>query len=246
MPLPWETVWIIGASTGIGKAVAEQLAAQGAKVAASARSLEKLQTLSQGIKPYPLDVTKPQDVARTIKQIEMELGPIDLAILGAGMYQPMAASEFSAEVMRNTLDTNVMGVANALAELLPLMRQRQQGHVAVIASVAGYSGLPKAAAYGASKAALINMAESLAPELARDNITLSVINPGFVETPMTAVNDFPMPFVMQPDEAATLIIKGLTKKRFEIAFPWIFVSILKLLKLLPYPIYFWLTRRLVK
>lgn len=238
-------MWITGASTGIGRELALKLAARGIQVAASARSASRLASLGSGITPYPLDVTDADAVAETVALIERELGPIDLAVLGAGTYTPLTADQFSTAAMRSTLETNLMGVVHGMAELLPRMRQRGRGHVSFIASVAGYRGLPKAFAYGASKAALINMAESLQPELARAGIALSVINPGFVETPMTAQNDFPMPFLMKPDAAADRIIAGLVKGKFEIAFPRRFVAIMKLARILPYSVYFWLMRRFV-
>jgi short-subunit dehydrogenase len=140
-------------------------------------------------------------------------------------------------------ETNFLGVINVLSAVLPVFRKRSSGHVSWIASVAGYRGLPKAAAYGPTKAALINLAESLRPELEAEGVTVSVINPGFVKTPLTAQNDFPMPFLMEPDEAARLTIAGLASRRFEIAYPRPFVAILKFARLLPYRIYFALIRR---
>ena len=137
-----------------------------------------------------------------------------------------------------------MGVINVLQAILPNFRKKGSGHIAWISSVAGYAGLPKSAAYGPSKAALINLAEGLKPELSRVGITLSVINPGFVKTPMTAANDFPMPFLMESNDAARLTIQGLARQQFEIAYPWRFVILLKLLRFLPYSLFFFLTKRL--
>jgi NAD(P)-dependent dehydrogenase (short-subunit alcohol dehydrogenase family) len=240
--LPWKVVWITGASTGIGREVALQLALQRVKVAASARNAEKLAELGSGIRPYPLDVTDRAAVLKTIAQIEQDLGPIDLAILGAGSYGPVEADKIDPAQFSSIMDVNYMGVVNCLAGLLAPMLARRVGHISWIASVAGYRGLPKAAAYGPSKAALINLAESLKPELDAKGITISVINPGFVETPMTAKNDFPMPFLMQPAEAARLTIAGLAKKRFEIAYPSRFVAILKIARILPYWLFFRIIR----
>jgi short-subunit dehydrogenase len=244
-PLDWKVAWITGASTGIGAELARKLAARGVAVAASARSESRLQALGSGIRAYPVDVTDEAVMAATAARIAAELGPIDIAIFGAGTYEPLTADMLTAEKVKQTFDTNFMGVVHGLAAVLPAMRLRRKGHVACIASVAGYRGLPKAAVYGASKAALINMAESLKPELERDSVAVSVINPGFVETPMTAQNDFPMPFLMQADAAADRIIDGLERGRFEIAFPRRFVAILKLSRILPYSIYFALIRRFV-
>ena len=243
--LPWKVVWITGASTGIGREIALQLAAQGVTVAASARSAGKLAGLGPAIRPYPLDVTDRPAVLATLETIERELGPVDLAILAAGTYSPVDVEEFDPAIFELAMATNYGGVVNALAGLLPRMSSRRTGHVAWIASVAGYVGLPKAAAYGPSKAALINLAESLKPDLDRKGIAVSVINPGFVETPLTAQNDFHMPFLMQTPEAARLSISGLRRRKFEIAYPWRFVFIMKLARLLPYALFFRLIRSVV-
>lgn len=236
----WKVVWITGASTGIGREIALQLANSGVKVAASSRSENKLRDLGEGVTPYPLDVTDSAAVKNTVAQIEQELGPIDLAVFGAGTYEEIAATEIDPEKFATILNVNYLGVVNCISAVLPSMLTRGIGHMSWIASVAGYTGLPKAAAYGPSKAALINLAESLKPELALEGIRVSVINPGFVETPMTAKNNFPMPFLMQPDEAAKRTLVGLAKGKFEISYPTRFVLILKTLRLLPYSLYFWL------
>jgi short-subunit dehydrogenase len=236
----WKVVWITGASTGIGKEIAQELAKAGVKIAASARSHEKLKQLGPHIHPYPVDVTNADAVKKTVEKIEAELGPIDLAIFGAGTYTPQNASQFDLAQFEQMMRTNYFGVVNCIAALLPNMQLRKAGHLAWIASVAGYVGLPNAAAYGPSKAALINLAESLKPELELQNINISVINPGFVATPMTAKNEFPMPFIMQPAEAAHRTINGLAKRKFEIAYPSRFVWILKFLRLLPYNVFFWI------
>jgi NAD(P)-dependent dehydrogenase (short-subunit alcohol dehydrogenase family) len=235
---PWEVVWITGASTGIGREAALQLAAAGVKVAVSARSAQKLQGMGAGITAYPLDVTDEAAVKDTVNRIESELGPIDLAILGAGTYTPVTVDNLDPMLFSHMVSTNYMGVVNCISALTPLMLGRKRGHMSWIASVAGYVGLPKAAAYGPTKAALINLAECLRPELARAGITTSVINPGFVATPMTAQNDFEMPFLMKPDEAALRTLAGLKAGKFEIAYPRRFAAILKFARLLPYPLFF--------
>ena len=243
--MPWKVVWITGASTGIGREMALQLAAHGVVVAASARSGEKLASLGPNIRPYPLDVTDQAAVLVTISSIERDLGPIDLGVLAAGTYTPVDVGNFHPAIFETAMATNYLGVVNALAGLLPPMISRRAGHVAWIASVAGYVGLPKAAAYGPSKAALINLAESLKPDLDMRGIAVSVINPGFVETPLTAQNDFNMPFLMQTPEAARLSIEGLLKRRFEIAYPLRFVIIMKLARLLPYALFFRLIQNML-
>ena len=244
-PLPWKTAWITGASTGIGREIALQLAAAGVKVAASARSPEKLASLGPNILAIPLDVTDAAACRAAAAEVESRLGPIDLAVLGAGTYTPVALDDLDPARFAHMMDTNYMGVVNCVAALAPGMMARGAGHLSWIASVAGYVGLPKAAAYGPTKAALINLAESLAPEMGVKGVSVSVINPGFVETPLTAQNDFPMPFLMKADEAARRTIAGLAAGRFEIAYPRRFVAILKGLRLLPYPLFFRLIRRAV-
>ena len=247
----WTTAWITGASTGIGRELALRLAAQGVRVAASARSKAKLEDLTAqdpNIVAVAVDVTNRQDVAAAHARIVRELGPIDLAILNAGIWDPMGAGDFDAARAARSMAVNYGGIANALEPLLPAMITRRRGHVALVASVAGYRGLPDAAAYAPSKAAVISLAEVLRPDLARLGVTVSLVNPGFVETPMTAVNTFPMPFIVSADVAAKHILRGLETQRFEIAFPWQIVSGLKVLRALPYAVYFpivqrWLLRR---
>jgi short-subunit dehydrogenase len=243
--LPWKIVWITGASTGIGREVAMQLAARGVRVAVSARSAEKLSNMGELIQAYPLDVTDTKAVHATIAKIELELGPIDMALMAAGAYAPIDLNEFAPEPFAQMMQVNFQGVVNCISGLLPVMRQRRAGRIAWIASVAGYRGLPKAAGYGPTKAALINLAESLKPELDLVGIKISVVNPGFVETPMTKGNDFPMPFLMKPEDAARQTIEGLARGKFEVAYPARFVAILKIARLLPYSLYFWLIRRAV-
>ena len=193
----------------------------------------------------PLDVTDSAACRAAVAAIESRLGPIDLAVLGAGTYTPVALDDLDPARFAHMMDTNYMGVVNCVAALAPGMMARGAGHLSWIASVAGYVGLPKAAAYGPTKAALINLAESLEPEMSVKGVSVSVINPGFVETPLTAQNDFPMPFLMKADDAARRTIQGLAAGRFEIAYPRRFVAILKALRLLPYPLFFRLIRRAV-
>ncbi len=245
MALPWKTAWITGASTGIGRELALQLARQGVIVAASARSRDKLEALSHeqaGIIGYPVDVTDPAAVAEVYRRIVDDIGSPDLAILNAGVWHPMKASGYDAQRAAVSMSVNYLGIANALEPLIATMKDKGRGHIALVASVAGYRGLPMAAAYAPSKAAVISLAEVLRLELASDGLTVSVINPGFVETPMTAENSFPMPFIIKANDAASRIIRGLTRNRFEIAFPWQLVTLLKLARILPYRLYLWLAR----
>jgi short-subunit dehydrogenase len=248
MVLPWRVVWITGASTGIGASVARQLASQGVTVACSARSADTLAALAAGnnnIKPYVLDVTDEAAVASCFQNIERDLGQVDMIMAGAGTYTAVTLDDFQTSAFKRMYEVNYLGVINVLAAVIPTFRKRHSGHISWIASVSGYRGLPKAAAYGPTKAALINLAESLKEELAQDGVTISVINPGFVKTPMTAQNEFPMPFLMDVEDAARVTIAGLQKQKFEVAYPGRFVAILKFARVLPYAWYFWLIRRFV-
>jgi short-subunit dehydrogenase len=177
--------------------------------------------------------------------IEQRLGPIGLAVLGAGTYTPVSIDALDPSRFAGMMATNYMGVVNCVSALAPRMMARRAGHLSWIASVAGYMGLPKSAAYGPTKAALINLAESLYPEMKERGVSISVVHPGFVATPLTAQNDFKMPFLMQPEEAARRTIAGLAKGHFEIAYPRRFVAILKLVRALPYSLFFRLISRAV-
>lgn len=247
-----EALWITGAGKGLGRALALELARRGWHVAASARTAADLDSLCREasslpgrIEGFPLDVTDGEAVAHTVAAIEESCGPLATAVLNAGTHIPVSAGHLTAAPFRTLIETNVMGVVHGLAALLPRFIERRAGHIAVVASVAGYRGLPTGAAYGASKAALINMCESLKPELDPLGVRLRLVNPGFVKTPLTDKNPFPMPFLMDVDAAATRLADGLEGSRFEITFPRRFTWLLKALRLLPYPLYFALTRRLV-
>jgi short-subunit dehydrogenase len=236
MALPWKTAWVTGASTGIGREIVMRLAGGGVRVAASARSADKLADVAHGqpnIVTVPLDVTTRADVAAAYRRVVSELGAVDLVVLNAGVWYPMKASEFDAAKSSGSMAVNYFGITNVLEPLVPDMVAARKGQIALVASVAGYRGLPQAAAYAPSKAAVISLAEVLRLELSRHGIVVSLVNPGFVETPMTAVNTFPMPYILKPDDAAERIIKGLVSGKFEIAFPWQLVTMLKLLRAMP-------------
>ena len=249
---PPTVVWCTGAGKGIGRAVALRYARAGATVAASARTVADLESLAVEaagapgrIVAFPHDVTDADAVALAAADIEARLGPIDLAILNAGTHRPLTLATFAVQPVRDLVETNLMGTVHGLAAVLPRFAARGRGHVAIVASVAGWRGLPTAAAYGATKAALINLAEALKPELDRAGVRLTLVNPGFVATPLTARNDFAMPFLMTADAAATRIQRGIAAGRFEVTFPRRFTWPLKLLRCLPYPLFFALTRRLL-
>lgn len=245
---PWKTAWITGASSGIGYELATMLAGGGVRVAASARSAEKLAELAAshpGITPYPVDVTDRIAVLATAQQILSDFGYLDLAILNAGTWQPAPALELSGEQAANSMAVNYLGVVNCIEPLIPAMQSRGSGHLALTGSIAGYRGLPNSCNYGPTKAALINLAETLSIELKREGIAVTIINPGFVDTPMTEVNDFPMPFLMKKEDAAAKILDKLPSKPFEIAFPWQLVRQLKFAQMLPPVSYVRVFRRIL-
>ncbi len=246
---PRGVLWLVGASSGIGSCLVTQLAAAGWRVAASARSTKRLAALAAGagqasVRSYPLDVTDKAAVAATVARIEQECGPIEVAILNAGDYEPMPLEQFDAALFRRLMEVNYMGAVHCLDALLPRLRQRRGAQLLLTASVSGYRGLPSGAPYSATKAALINLAEALQPELASQGVRIRVINPGFVDTPLTRKNRFAMPFLMTAEQAAQRIVGKLDGSAFEIAFPRRFVWLLKVLRCLPYRAYFALVKRM--
>ncbi len=245
-------VWITGASRGLGAALAHEYAAAGARVLVSARDVAALATLvialpgPRGGRSYPLDVTAPEAVAATLAAIEREEGLPDLVILNAGTYQATPAAELATGDVRALFELNFFSIIDTLTRLLPPMRARGHGQIAVMGSVAGDIGLPYAGPYSASKAALNRLCQSLEPELARDGVAINIINPGFVATPLTALNDFPMPFIVSAERAAREIRAGLAKNAFEIRFPRRMSLAMRLLANLPDRLAFALTRRMLK
>ena len=249
MPGNWNVAWVTGASSGLGEHGARELAQRGVTVCISARSADKLDAIAAthpSIHAYPCDVTDPDELKEVAARIAADHGAIDLALMCAGAWFQASITDLRLDNIARTFNVNVQGVFNVLDAVLPDMVARGAGHVAWISSVAGYGGLPMSAAYGPSKAALINLAEGVKPELARKGITVSLINPGFVKTPMTAKNEFDMPFLMEVEPAAKSMIDQLATGRFEVRFPWQLVWILKFLNILPYPLYFAATQRLLK
>lgn len=246
------TAWVTGAGTGIGRALALAVAARGMTVAASARTEADLVSLAAeagrpgAILPVPLDVTDEAAVRAAVDQIEAGIGPITLAILNAGTNSEVSAQKFDTGKFAHVVNTNLMGAVYSLGAVLPRLRQRRAGRVAVVASVAGYRGLPTSGAYSATKAALIALTESLKPELESEGVEMTLINPGFVDTPLTRKNSFPMPFLIDTDEAVQAIMSGLERDRFEIVFPWQMALLMKLLGSLPYWLFFAITRRMVR
>lgn len=232
--------WITGASTGIGRHLALDLARQGYRVAATARDPEGLASLEReaaaqglGIAAFPCDVRDEAAMERTVAAIESMMGPVVLAVLNAGVYSPTYGERLEAHSFATIFSINVVGVVNALVPVADRMRDRGFGQIALVGSVTAYFGLPATAAYGGSKAALNAIAQSLRYDFDKLNIRLQIINPGFVETPLTAAVHFPMPALMPAGEASRRIAAGLASGGFEIAFPRRLVWPMKALALLP-------------
>ena len=254
-----KTVWLVGASSGIGRATASALHAQGATVYVSARNAPALQEWAaqhpgsdtQGhirAVALPLDVTDAKAVQEAARVVGTRK-PIDLVMYCAGHYRELRAQDFSLEEMIKHQQINYVGALHVLNAVLPAMQARATagaagGHVSLVSSVAGFRGLPKSLAYGPTKAALINLAETLYLDLQPLGIGVSIINPGFVETPLTAQNNFAMPALITPEQAAQAILSGWARGDFEIHFPKRFTRWMKLLRLLPYRWYFPLVRKL--
>jgi len=239
-------VWVIGASTGIGAATAQLLLAQGAAVALSARRQQALEHVAEGHPAAlvaPLDITDAESVLAASKILLQRWPRIDLVLIVAGSYNEMRADSFDLALANRLIDLNVRGVFNCLATVLPTLLEQKHGGIGIVSSVAGYSGLPKALVYGPSKAALINLAESLYLDLRSRGISVYLINPGFVETPLTADNDFPMPALISAETAASAIVRGIESGAFHIHFPKRFTNWLRLARLLPYRLYFWLIHK---
>ena len=233
--------WVTGAGSGIGRAAALELARRGWRVAITARRADTLQDLANEMPGQfilaPCDVTDGAAVAETVTRLETECGAVALAFLNAGLSIHVRAPHIDLAAVRQIHDVNVMGAFNCIAALLPRMSARRSGQIGICASVAGYGGLPYASAYTASKAAMINAAVALAIECRAFGVLIQCVNPGFVDTPLTRKNDFPMPFLMQPEEAGRRVANGFAKSSFEITFPRRFALMLKVLNLLPYGLY---------
>ncbi|MBO6674663.1 MAG: SDR family NAD(P)-dependent oxidoreductase [Rhizobiales bacterium] len=244
-------VWITGASSGLGHALALEMAGRGYRLVLTARKRDALEELKTEITSKHTgadvhvaegDIVDAERMQAIIEGMEGE-GGIDIAVLNAGIYIPVDATNPDLDAFHKTFDVNLKGTANCVVPLIEMMKPKGKGQIALVASVAGYSGLPMSSAYGATKAGLINMAEALRFDTDRMGITLQVINPGFVETPATDDNPFEMPFVLKVDDAARRMADGLESRRFEVTFPKRFTYQLKFLRLLPFDIYHWLVSR---
>lgn len=244
-----KTCWIIGASNGIGESLVHKFCSQGYDLAISARDEKKLQEIAGSLKDHQiliekLDVVDVSSIENAQQNILQKFEKIDLVIFCPALYKPMSALNFNLDEAKEINEVNFVGFLNFLKIIIPQMQKQKHGQIAAIASVAGYFGLPNSFAYGASKAAMINLCEGIYHDLKKNNIDLSVINPGFIATRLTAQNKFKMPFLISTNEAADYIYKGLAAKKFEIHFPKKFTLILKVLRLLPYKILLFLTKKL--
>ncbi len=243
-------VWLVGASSGIGEATASALHARGAQVLVSARSSEALDRFVLNHPPqhgvtaqaWPLDVTDADAVTATSREI-LAQGPLDLVVYCAGHYREMRATEMDMADLKRHIDINYFGALHVLDAIVPAMSARGRGHISLISSVAGFRGLPKSLAYGPTKAALTNLAENLYLDLGPLGVGVSVVHPGFVQTPLTAQNDFTMPALITPPQAAQAMIDDWGRGVFEVHYPKRFTRWMKLMRLLPYRAYFPAVRR---
>ena len=246
-PYQENIIWIIGASSGIGRALARELAARGATLALSARRQEELESLRDSLgnqhKCFPLDVRDAALMNSTALEIHAAFGRIDRVIFLAAAYKPMQLSALDMTATSEMVEVNILGAFYMVHAVLPILAAQASGQIALCGSVAGYTGLPGGQPYSATKAAIINLAESLKNETPA-HIDIKLINPGFVKTPLTDKNDFPMPMIVSTEEAANAIANGLLSSAFEISFPRILTWSLKFLHLLPYSVALPLIQRL--
>lgn len=237
-----KVIWITGASTGIGKALAIKFAKEGWKVAISARRenlLNEIASSYDNIFSFPLDVTDSEKCKLIFNKIIEKFKNIDISVFCTGIHDPKSEKSLDLNKVREIMEVNFFGTVNSINAVYNYYKEKKSGQIAVVSSVAGYRGLPAGGAYCASKSALTNFTESLNFEMKRKNVRVSLISPGFIKTPMTDQNDFPMPFIRPPEFAADQIYIGLIKKNsFEIHFPKIFTFIMKILQILPNWLYF--------
>ena len=245
-----KTIWITGASSGIGKSLALKFANEGWQVAASARREDLLNQLSvsnQNISPFPLDVTSRENCEEIFEKIKNKFENIDTCFFSTGTWDPKKEKEIDIDQMKKVMEVNFFGTLNCIKAVEMYFKEKKNGNISIDSSIAGYRGLPNSTGYGASKAALNNLAESLYFDFGRYNVRVSLISPGFIKTPMTDKNQFKMPFLKTPEFAAEKIYNGLINgSSFEIDFPKELTLILKFLKILPDSVYFKLIRKLTK
>ena len=245
-----KVIWITGASSGIGKALALKFANEGWQVAASARRenlLNEISVLNENISSFPLDVTNKDNCKETFQLIKNKYQNIDICFFSTGTWDPKKEKEIDVDQMKKVMEVNFFGTLNCIKVVENYFREKNSGHISIVSSIAGYRGLPNSTGYGASKAALNNLAESLYFDFGRYNVRVSLVSPGFIKTPMTDKNEFKMPFLKTAEFAADKIYKGLMhSSSFEIDFPKELTLILKFLKILPDWLYFKIIRKLTK
>ena len=245
-----KTIWITGASSGIGKALAIKFAQEGWKVAISARRENLLKEISKSqnnIDYFPLDVTDIEKCKTVFNDVKKKLGDVNISVFCTGIHDPKSEKKLNLEKVRKIMEVNFFGTVNSINAVYDYYKDKKSGQISIVSSVAGYRGLPAAGGYCASKSALSSFAESLYFDFKRENVRVSLVSPGFIKTPMTDQNDFPMPMIKSPEFAAEQIYSGLIKKNsFEIHFPKAFTFIMKILKILPNSVYFWLVEKGMK
>lgn len=242
--LAGKVVWLTGASSGIGEALALALGAEKTRLAITARRAGVVEELARRIEAaggrciaVPGDVTDEPRMKAAAAEIAASLGPVDLLVANAGTYKPTDPLAWDTEEYAEQMRVNYFGMLNCIGAVLPAMLARRSGHISAVSSVVGYRGLPRGAAYGATKAAMINFLEAMRFHTAPQGVAVTIINPGFVKTPLTDKNEFPMPFIIPAEDAAQRIVRGLERAKKEIHFPGAFSWPLKLMRVLPYPIY---------
>ncbi|GAA6182521.1 SDR family NAD(P)-dependent oxidoreductase [Shimia sp. NS0008-38b] len=227
-----KTFWLVGASEGLGRALAQQLSAKGAHLVLSARNGARLATLAATLpnaRVLILDVTDTAAVEAAAKSI----GPIDGLIYNAGAYVPMSTKDWNKEAALTLADVNFMGALRVLGAILPGFVARNAGDITLVGSLAGYRGLPKAIGYGASKAAIVSLAETMRHDLKDTDVTVRLVNPGFIKTRLTDKNTFKMPMLMTPDQAAGHVVRAMSKRRFRTDFPRPFSWVLRVVQYMP-------------
>ena len=242
-------IWITGASSGIGKALAEKFSLEGWKVAISARRKEILDEMAkrENISSYPLDVTNQNQIKDVFSKIINDFGNLDLCVFCSGTYDPKLEQEINIKQNQFVMETNFFGVLYCIKSVEKYFKDKKEGHISIVSSIAAYRGLPNSSGYGPSKAALTNLTESLYFDFKKHNVRISLVSPGFIKTPLTDKNEFRMPFIKSPEFAAEKMFNGLTKTQsFEIHFPKALTIILKFLRILPYKIYLYLVDKAVK
>ena len=242
-----KVVWITGASSGIGKSLALKFAKEGWNVAISARRenlLSEISESNENIKSFPLDVTDKVKCKEVFNKIKDQFGNIDICFFSTGTWSPKKERDIDVEQIENVFKVNFFGTLNCIKAIEEHFKNKKDGIITIVSSIAGYRGLPNTTGYGPSKAALISLAESLYFDFERHNVRVCLVSPGFIKTPMTDKNDFKMPFLKTPEFAADKIYNGLIKKNiFEIHFPKELTLTLKFFKLLPSKVYFYLLKK---